>query len=90
MERLAERRMQREEEAIGDLEDDSEDEDEDRDGVDNVSSMGSKGRKAEETKGVMTEEQKMDKGKRMFSVFAARMFERRVWTAYREKATQEH
>ncbi|KAJ3993636.1 hypothetical protein F5050DRAFT_1577214 [Lentinula boryana] len=36
----------------------------------------------------MTEEQKMEEGKRMFSIFAARMFERRVWIAYREKVAQ--
>jgi TATA-binding protein-associated factor Taf7 len=34
---------------------------------------------------VMTEEQKMEEGKRMFSIFAARMFEQRVLIAYREK-----
>lgn len=34
---------------------------------------------------VMTEAQKMEEGKRMFSIFAARMFEQRVLTAYREK-----
>ncbi|KAH7878347.1 uncharacterized protein C8R40DRAFT_1020606, partial [Lentinula edodes] len=38
---------------------------------------------------VMTEEQKMEEGKRMFSIFAARMFEQRVLKAYREKVAQE-
>jgi hypothetical protein len=38
---------------------------------------------------VMTEEQKMEEGKRMFSIFAARMFEQRVLQAYREKVAQE-
>lgn len=33
----------------------------------------------------MTEEQKMEEGRRMFQIFAARMFEQRVLTAYREK-----
>ncbi|KAJ3914540.1 hypothetical protein F5877DRAFT_23816, partial [Lentinula edodes] len=37
----------------------------------------------------MTEEQKMEEGKRMFSIFAARMFEQRVLKAYREKVAQE-
>ena len=37
----------------------------------------------------MTEEQKMEEGKRMFSIFAARMFEQRVLQAYREKVAQE-
>lgn len=31
----------------------------------------------------------MEEGKRMFSIFAARMFEQRVLTAYREKVAQE-
>ncbi|KAH0833887.1 salt tolerance down-regulator-domain-containing protein [Lanmaoa asiatica] len=38
---------------------------------------------------IMTEEQKMEEGKRMFSIFAARMFEQRVLEAYREKVTEE-
>ena len=38
---------------------------------------------------VMTEEQKMQEGKRMFSIFAARMFEQRVLQAYRERVAQE-
>ncbi|KAJ7271214.1 hypothetical protein C8J57DRAFT_1508168 [Mycena rebaudengoi] len=38
---------------------------------------------------VMTEEQKMEEGKRMFSIFAARMFEQRVLQAYRERVAQE-
>ena len=37
----------------------------------------------------MTEEQKLEEGKRMFSIFAARMFEQRVLQAYREKVAQE-
>lgn len=36
----------------------------------------------------MTEEQKMEEGKRMFSIFAARMFEQRVLQAYREKVAE--
>jgi hypothetical protein len=31
----------------------------------------------------------MEEGKRMFSIFAARMFEQRVLQAYREKIAQE-
>jgi hypothetical protein len=38
---------------------------------------------------IMTEEQKMEEGKRMFSIFAARMFEQRVLQAYRERVAQE-
>ena len=33
----------------------------------------------------MTEEQRMEEGRRMFQIFAARMFEQRVLTAYKEK-----
>ncbi len=37
----------------------------------------------------MTEEQRIEEGKRMFSIFAARMFEQRVLQAYREKRAQD-
>ena len=37
----------------------------------------------------MTEEEKMEEGKRMFSIFAARLFEQRVLQAYRERVAQE-
>ena len=40
----------------------------------------------------MTEEQKTEEGKKMFSIFAARMFEQRVleaYEAYRERAAEE-
>jgi hypothetical protein len=33
----------------------------------------------------MTEEQRMEESRRMFQIFAARMFEQRVYTAYKEK-----
>jgi hypothetical protein len=35
----------------------------------------------------MTEEQRMEEGRRMFQIFAARMFEQRVLSAYREKVS---
>jgi hypothetical protein len=35
----------------------------------------------------MTEEQRLEEGKRMFQMFAAKMFEQRVLTAYREKVS---
>lgn len=34
---------------------------------------------------ILTEEQRMEEGRRMFQIFAARMFEQRVLQAYREK-----
>lgn len=37
----------------------------------------------------MTQEQRMEEGRRMFQIFAARMFEQRVLTAYREKVAAE-
>ena len=37
----------------------------------------------------MSEEQRMEEGRRMFQIFAARMFEQRVLTAYREKVSAE-
>ncbi|KAI1453453.1 hypothetical protein F4805DRAFT_443248 [Annulohypoxylon moriforme] len=43
----------------------------------------------EEEEDTMTEEQRMEEGRRMFQIFAARMFEQRVLTAYREKVARE-
>ena len=37
----------------------------------------------------MTEDQRMEEGRRMFQIFAARMFEQRVLNAYREKVARE-
>ena len=37
----------------------------------------------------MTEQQRMEEGRRMFQIFAARMFEQRVLVAYREKVARE-
>ncbi|KAG0635499.1 hypothetical protein HOY80DRAFT_927063 [Tuber brumale] len=106
MEQLAERRMQREEEAnavatghtmnmsVGqghiphthsqpqEYEDDEEyEEDEDEEGEYEEDE--------EDEPDTMTEEQRMEEGRRMFQIFAARMFEQRVLTAYREKVARE-
>ncbi|CAN9079452.1 unnamed protein product [Alternaria sp. RS040] len=43
----------------------------------------------EDEEGAMTEEQRMEEGRRMFQIFAARMFEQRVLQAYREKVAAE-
>ncbi|RMY54933.1 hypothetical protein D0864_13872, partial [Hortaea werneckii] len=43
----------------------------------------------EDEMGGLTEEQRMQEGRRMFQIFAARMFEQRVLTAYREKVAAE-
>lgn len=45
--------------------------------------------KANQQQGGLTEEQRMEEGRRMFQIFAARMFEQRVLTAYREKVAAE-
>jgi len=37
----------------------------------------------------MTEQQRMEEGRRMFQIFAARMFEQRVLSAYRDKVAKE-
>ncbi|KAF7297431.1 Stress response protein NST1 [Mycena indigotica] len=63
----------------------SEGESADDDGDSSHSASGSE----EEDETVLTEEQKMEEGKRMFSIFAARMFEQRVLQAYRERVAQE-
>ncbi|KAL0471828.1 salt tolerance down-regulator domain-containing protein [Neurospora intermedia] len=104
MEQLAERRMAREEDArdqfgspfshsTGDrnahyhppaddeVDDEEYDEDYDDDEEEEYDSQDE-----EET---MTEEQRMEEGRRMFQIFAARMFEQRVLTAYREKVARE-
>ncbi|CEJ03382.1 Putative Stress response protein NST1 [Rhizopus microsporus] len=43
----------------------------------------------DEDEELKTEEQRMEEGRKMFQVFAARMFEQRVMQAYREKVAQD-
>ncbi|KAI9831574.1 MAG: hypothetical protein M1819_004806 [Sarea resinae] len=108
MEQLAERRMQREEEAQyaaasglahqsmgmqhshaghnhGPLPDDEEYDDEE----DEYDSQEEDEEFDDDEMDTMTEEQRMEEGRRMFQIFAARMFEQRVLTAYREKVARE-
>ncbi|KAL8680675.1 MAG: hypothetical protein Q9186_003160 [Xanthomendoza sp. 1 TL-2023] len=103
MEQLAERRMQREEDAQyaaaaglshpamqphnhgPPLEDDAYDEEDDEDSYES----GDEEDLEDEGLETMTEEQRMEEGRRMFQIFAARMFEQRVLTAYREKVAAE-
>ncbi|KAF4550849.1 Salt tolerance down-regulator-like protein [Elsinoe fawcettii] len=96
MEQLAERRLQREQEVQyaahqpkhhdeGPLDDDEEfGDEEDYDSQDEFDDE-----EEEDEMGGMTEEQRMEEGRRMFQIFAARMFEQRVLTAYREKVAAE-
>ncbi|KAL6152107.1 Stress response protein nst1 [Exserohilum turcicum] len=105
MEQLAERRMQREEEAQFSAhpnmqhrsytghshnapppdEDDYDDEAEDDEEYDDDEYDEDE----DDEEGTMTEEQRMEEGRRMFQIFAARMFEQRVLQAYREKVAAE-
>ncbi|KAL4800492.1 salt tolerance down-regulator-domain-containing protein [Aspergillus venezuelensis] len=102
MEQLAERRMQREEDMQynvaaahqnlhsghnhGPLDDgdyDDEEEEEYESGEEEEEF------EEEDDMDTMTEEQRMEEGRRMFQIFAARMFEQRVLTAYREKVAEQ-
>ncbi|KAI4917695.1 hypothetical protein J4E85_009787 [Alternaria conjuncta] len=105
MEQLAERRMQREEDAQVQAhpgaqhrsysghshsapppdEDDYDEEGEDEEEYDDDDYEEDE----EDEEGAMTEEQRMEEGRRMFQIFAARMFEQRVLQAYREKVAAE-
>ena len=103
MESLADKRIQREREAAEGLLDDEDEEDEDEDdddeedydddeededdeeGDDEEGDAEDAGHHEE----TMTEEQRMEEGRRMFQIFAARMFEQRVLTAYREKVSAD-
>ncbi|KAF9178939.1 Stress response protein nst1 [Haplosporangium sp. Z 767] len=79
MDRLADRKVQRDDDlmdnrGVYEEYDDEEDGDFEDDGPE------------EDT---LTKEQRMEEGRRMFQAFAARMFEQRVLSAYREKVAQE-
>ncbi|KAL5338699.1 salt tolerance down-regulator-domain-containing protein [Aspergillus crustosus] len=100
MEQLAERRMQREEDTQysiaaahqslhnghnhGPLDDEDYDDEEDED-----YDSQEEEEYEEDEMDAMTEEQRMEEGRRMFQIFAARMFEQRVLTAYREKVAEQ-
>ncbi|ORZ14637.1 salt tolerance down-regulator-domain-containing protein, partial [Absidia repens] len=80
MERLAERRLQRDDEVH--LDQDIEYYDDEEDDDDEIY-------EDENEEDVRTEVQRMEEGRRMFQIFAARMFEQRVLAAYREKVAKE-
>ncbi|EPX70764.1 uncharacterized protein SOCG_04193 [Schizosaccharomyces octosporus yFS286] len=87
MEQLAERRMQREDNSTFhepelydnaiEYDENEEEEDEDIEEED------------EDELDLMTDEQRMEEGRRMFQIFAARLFEQRVLQAYRERVAQQ-
>ncbi|KAK4510274.1 uncharacterized protein ATC70_004704 [Mucor velutinosus] len=78
MERLAERRMQKEDTPPDQSNNYFQEEEDDEDAFDD-----------DDDEDTRTEEQRMEEGRRMFQIFAARMFEQRVLAAYREKVAQE-
>ncbi|KAJ1031319.1 hypothetical protein NDA18_002535 [Ustilago nuda] len=90
MEQLAERRMHREELSNAELaaSDEGEDDVEGPDDVD-VEDEDEDDEEEDEEDDILTEEQRMEEGRKMFQIFAARMFEQRVLAAYRERVAQE-
>ncbi|TDZ67606.1 Stress response protein nst1 [Colletotrichum trifolii] len=105
MEQLAERRMAREEDAregfsrpYGHPPDGSysshdphppQDDDYDDDEEDDEDEYDSQDDEFEEEEDTMTEKQRMEEGRRMFQIFAARMFEQRVLAAYRDMVAKQ-
>lgn len=87
MEQLAERRMHREELTNTELA--ASDDEEDVDGPDDVDDEDIDEEEEDEEDDILTEEQRMEEGRKMFQIFAARMFEQRVLAAYRERVAQE-
>ncbi|GAC98555.1 hypothetical protein PHSY_006149 [Pseudozyma hubeiensis SY62] len=87
MEQLAERRMHREELTHAEL--GASDDEDDVDGPDDVDDEDIDEEDEDEEDDILTEEQRMEEGRKMFQIFAARMFEQRVLAAYRERVAQE-
>jgi hypothetical protein len=99
MEQLADKRIQRE--RVGgydsqqglDSDLDETDQEDDQDDLDGEDSYDDEDEGSEDDEGSeedeMTEAERMEEGRRMFQVFAARMFEQRVLTAYREKVAED-
>ncbi|KAI9158894.1 Stress response protein NST1 [Paramyrothecium foliicola] len=78
-----------EEDEEEDYEDSQDEEYEDEEVYSNPSVMPSKSHAECCCQDTMTEEQRMEEGRRMFQIFAARMFEQRVLSAYKEKVAKE-
>ncbi|KAI9275305.1 salt tolerance down-regulator-domain-containing protein [Helicostylum pulchrum] len=96
MERLAETKMRKEKEVANmdnDEDDDDnegdDDDDDDDDEDDDDDDEDDENEDEDDEEDTRTEEQRMEEGRKMFQVFAARMFEQRVFTAYREKVAQD-
>lgn len=102
MERLAEKRIKKDEEiSLDQAQDDyfEDEEDDDDDSYDETKSgqvshpclsiVHARVSVLNHDQDSRTEEQRMEEGRRMFQIFAARMFEQRVLAAYREKVAHE-
>lgn len=72
-----------------DEEDEEEEEEEEEEEVRRICSPTSHRTQVTHSIQPMTEDQKIEEGRKMFSIFAARMFEQRVLQAYREQVAQE-
>ncbi|KAI9341949.1 salt tolerance down-regulator-domain-containing protein [Obelidium mucronatum] len=69
--------------------DDEDDLDDDDEGLDDEEDDEEYDDEEDDEEDILTEEQRMEEGRRMFQIFAAKMFEQRVLTAYREKVAYE-
>lgn len=78
-----------EDEEEDDYEDSQDEEDEDEEVYANPSPIRSAFHAEGCCQDQLTEEQRMEEGRRMFQIFAARMFEQRVLSAYKEKVAKE-
>ncbi|OAA72886.1 stress response protein nst1 [Akanthomyces lecanii RCEF 1005] len=78
-----------EEEEEDDYEDSQDEEYEDEEVYSSSSAMPSTYHTEHSLQDQMTEAQRMEEGRRMFQIFAARMFEQRVLSAYKEKVAKE-
>ncbi|CAG9977598.1 unnamed protein product [Clonostachys byssicola] len=78
-----------EEEEEEDYDDSQDEEYEDEEVLSNPSMLPSRSHTECCCQDPMTEEQRMEEGRRMFQIFAARMFEQRVLSAYKEKVAKE-
>ncbi|KNX49752.2 stress response protein NST1 [Cryptococcus deuterogattii R265] len=76
MEQLAIRRSVREEQNLRDMQEETDEEEEEEDDDESRDEP-------------MTEKERAEEGKRMFQIFAARMFEQRVLQAYRERVAKQ-
>ncbi|KAJ6790048.1 hypothetical protein PWT90_03959 [Aphanocladium album] len=78
-----------EEDEEDDYEDSQDEEYEDEEVYSSSSAMPSAYHTEHSLQDQMTEAQRMEEGRRMFQIFAARMFEQRVLSAYKEKVAKE-